>query len=272
MSKSRGVLLVCVLAVAAVAAGLAFLFLNEAERTGPIVTEADRGAAAPAAERLSDAQKQDVRNIVREYLIENPDVIVEALEILQSRHQQTEQQRNRGALAANVDRLVNSRGDPAIGNPEASVTVVEFFDYQCPYCKRMAQDLADLAAEDPDLRIVFKEFPVFGTESTLATRAALAAAKQGKYLEFHLAVMNLRGAPSESAIFRLASRLDLDLDRLRTDMQSQEIEATIQDNYRLAQEIGVRGTPAFIVGDELIPGAMSLQAMRDLIARKREES
>ncbi|MBO6785053.1 MAG: DsbA family protein [Alphaproteobacteria bacterium] len=264
MSKSHGALLGGVLVLAAFVAGLVFFYLERPDRSGPIVTEAEG--------ELSDTQKQEVRETVRAYLLENPDVIVEALEILQTRRQQAEQQRQRGVLAANADRIVDERRDPVIGNPDGSVTIVEFFDYQCPYCKRMAQDMFDLAAEDPDLRIVFKEFPVFGTESILAARAALAAAKQGKYREFHLAVMNLRGAPSETAVFRLADSLGLDLDRLRNDMQSQDIEDTIQANYRLAQEIGVRGTPAFVVGNELIPGAMSLDAMRDLIARTREES
>lgn len=136
----------------------------------------------------------------------------------------------------------------------------------------MAEDLAALTQEDPDLRIVFKEFPVFGTESTLATRAALAAARQGKYQEFHLGIMGLRGAPSERAIFRLADRLGLDEERLRRDMNSPEIENNIQANYRLAQEIGIRGTPAFIVGNQLIPGAMSPEAIRELIARQRDGS
>lgn len=168
-----------------------------------------------------------------------------------------------------MDQLVNSRRDPFIGNPDASVTVVEFFDYQCPYCKRMAQDLAEIAAEDPDVKIVFKEFPVFGRESTLANRAALASEKQGKYLEFHLAVMGLRGAPSENAIFRIASRLGMDLERLRRDMQAPSIDNQIQINLQLARQVGVRGTPAFIVGDQLVPGAMSPDQMRQLIARKR---
>jgi protein-disulfide isomerase len=168
-----------------------------------------------------------------------------------------------------MEQLVNSRRDPFIGNPDASVTVVEFFDYQCPYCKRMAQDLAKIAAEDPDVKIIFKEFPVFGRESTLATRAALASAKQGKYAEFHLAIMGLRGAPSENALFRVASRLGMDLDRLRRDMQSPSIETQIQTNLQLARQVGVRGTPAFIVGDQLVPGAMSPEQMRQLIAEKR---
>lgn len=268
MPESRGAIFVAVLIAALVA--LAIVFPQTGQRDGPIVTETPRARGVTTA--FNDLQKNDIRNTVREYLLENPAVIVEALEALQARQQQTGPAHSRGALSANNDSLVNSRRDPSIGNPNASVTVVEFFDYQCPYCKRMAQDLVKLTEEDPDLRIVFKEFPVFGTESTLATRAALAAAKQGKYAEFHLAVMGLRGTPSETAIFRLANKLGLNEERLRQDMQSDEIESMIQANYQLAQQIGVRGTPAFIVGDELIPGALSPQAMRDLIARKREES
>jgi len=266
--ESRGAIFVAVLIAALVA--LAIVFPQFGQQDGPIVMETPRTGTVTTS--FSDIQKNDIRNTVREYLLENPTVIVEALEALQARQQQTEQQQSRGALSAHSGRLLNSRQDPSIGNPNASVTVVEFFDYQCPYCKRMAEDLVKLTEEDPDLRIVFKEFPVFGTESTLAARAALAAAKQGKYAEFHVAIMGFRGAPSETAIFRLADQLGLNEERLRKDMQSEEIEAMIQANYQLAQQIGVRGTPAFIIGDELIPGALSPQAMRDLIARKREES
>lgn len=266
MNLSRGAGLAIVVIAALVALAIVYPRIGGHEED-VIVTEAPRTGAA-----FSDLEKDEIRNTVREYLIENPTVIVEALEALQERQQLSEQRTSNSALAANRESLLNDRRDPSIGNPEASVTVVEFFDYQCPYCKRMADDLVKLAAEDPDLRIVFKEFPVFGDGSTLATRAALAADKQGKYTEFHLALMNLRGAPSESAISRLADRHGLDSERLRRDMASDEIEAAIQANYRLAQQIGVRGTPAFVIGDQLIPGAMSLDAMRELIAREREDS
>ncbi len=136
----------------------------------------------------------------------------------------------------------------------------------------MAQDLAAIADEDPDLRIVFKEFPVFGEPSALAARAALAANKQGKYLEFHMALMELPGAPSESMIARLAERTDLHLERLRADMESEEIKSMLAETNRLAQRIGVRGTPAFIVRNELIPGAMSPENLREFIARMRSDS
>ncbi len=270
MPQSRGAIFVAVLTTALVA--LAIVYPQTGQRDGPIVTEAPDQLADQATGVFSSQQKNEIRKTVRAYLIENPTVIVEALESLQARQQQSEKQNARSSLSANLDRLLNSKGDPVIGNPNASVTVVEFFDYQCPYCKQMADDMVQLIKEDPDLRIVFKEFPVFGSESTLAARAALAADKQGKYAEFHLGVMNLRGAPSEAAIFRLADSLGLDADRFRQDMNSEDIEATIQENYKLAQDIGVRGTPAFIIGDQMIPGAMSAEDMRALITRTREES
>ena len=265
MSISRGTGLAVVVIVALVA--LALVYPISGDRDGVIVTEVPRTGTA-----FSEVERDEIRNTVREYLIENPTVIVEALEALQERQQLSEQQASQGALTANKDSLLNDRRDPSIGSPDATVTVVEFFDYQCPYCKRMADDLVELAAEDSDLRIVFKEFPVFGDGSTLAARAALAADKQGKYTEFHLALMSLPGAPSENTITRLADRYGLDNERLRRDMASDEIEAAIQANYRLGQQIGVRGTPAFVIGGQLIPGAMSLDAMRDLIVRARDES
>jgi len=270
VAGSRGAIFVAVLIAAVVA--LAIVYPPTGQRDGPIVTELAGQSSARTGGIFSEPQKNEIRETVRQYLIENPAVIVEALEALQARQQQGEQNSARGALSANMDRLTNAPGDPVIGNPDASVTLVEFFDYQCPYCKQMAGDLIELAREDTDLRIVFKEFPVFGAESSLAARAALAADKQGKYAEFHLGIMKLRGAPSEAAIMRLAASLGLDEARFSSDMQSDAIEATIQENYKLAQEIGVRGTPAFIIGNKLIPGAMSADELRALIARTREGS
>ncbi|MDA0786790.1 MAG: DsbA family protein [Proteobacteria bacterium] len=269
MSESRGAVLVALVMAAIVA--LAIIFPALSEKPVQIVTESPgpAGSAAPSTATFTALQKNDIRNTVREYLLDNPQVIVEAIEALQAQQQAGQQQQNHGAIAANREQLFNTRHDPFIGNPDASVTIVEFFDYQCPYCKQMAQDLVDIAAEDPDVKIVFKEFPVFGRESTLAARAALASAKQGKYAEFHLAVMEMRGAPSENALFRVAARLGMDLDRLRRDMQSPSIETQIQTNLQLARQVGVRGTPAFIIGDQLVPGAVSAEQMRQLIIEKR---
>ncbi len=270
MPESRGAIFVAFLMAAIVALAIVFPDV-ERRTTGPIVVETTgTSSGRDTANGPFDAlERNEIRNTVRSYLLENPTVIVEALEILQASQQQTEQRRSSDALASHMDRLTKAHRDPSVGNPDASVTIVEFFDYQCPYCKRMAEDVAAIVAANPDVRIVYKEFPVLRSESTLATRAALAAYRQGKYQEFHLAIMGLRGAPSETAIMRVADRLGLDLDRLRRDMQSPETEQLIQANYRLAQDIGVRGTPAFVIGDQLVPGALDADSMRALIAEKR---
>lgn len=269
MSESRGAVLIALVMAAVVA--LAIVFPSASRQPAQIVSESSAPATTAVTSNapFSALQKNDIRNTVREYLLDNPEVIVEALEALQAQQQHSQQQQNNGAIAANMEQLVGSRRDPFIGNPDASVTIVEFFDYQCPYCKRMAPELAKIVAEDPDVKIIFKEFPVFGPESTLAARAALASAKQGKYREFHMAIMELRGAPSENAIFRVASRLGMDMERLRRDIQSPSIETQIQTNLQLARDVGVRGTPAYVIGDQLVPGAMSLDQMRQLIAEKR---
>lgn len=219
-------------------------------------------------------QKNEIRNTMREYLLENPQVVVEALESLQEQQQQSEGRRQQNAVTARADQLFRTRSDPSVGDPKASVTIVEFFDYQCPYCRRMAQQLAKLNAEDPDLRIVYKEYPVFGPASTLAARGAVGAMRQGKYEEFHLALMGIRGAPSERSIFRVAERIGLDAGRLRADMNSATPQRLFQRNRQLAQELGIRGTPAFVVGDQVIPGAIEIRRLRQLIAeeRKRQQS
>ncbi len=222
-------------------------------------------ARASVAEALSDGQRADVRK----YLIENPNVIVEALDTLKARQQAAEQAKSKQALTRLRGDLVASGRDPTLGPDDASVTIVEFFDYQCPYCKRMTNTVMALMREDGDLRLVFKEFPILGEPSMLASRAALAATKQGKYTEFHIALMNQRGQLSEGSIEQAARMVGIDFDRLREDMQAAEITAIVQINYQLAQAIGVTGTPAFIIGDQIIPGAVDIARLREIVEKAR---
>lgn len=267
--ESLGATLVAVLMIALVALAI----LVPGERRGDTTVSRSSGSEtstlASEGGPFTALQKNDIRNTVREYILENPQVIVEALETIQSQQRHSDGRRQQSAVVARADQLFRSRSDPSVGDPKATVTVVEFFDYQCPYCRRMAQQLAELNKEDPDLRIVYKEFPVFGPASTLAARAALGAARQGKYEEFHLALMGIRGAPSERAIFRAAERIGLDAGRLRADMNSPNAQRIFQRNSQLAQELGIRGTPAFVIGDQVIPGAIEIRRLRELIAEQR---
>jgi protein-disulfide isomerase len=228
-----------------------------------------RAATQTMAGTPSGAGSAAFGDQIRQYLISNPAVVVEALEHMQARQQASERNRAQQALAEKRDALVAAAGDPTIGPDDASVTIVEFFDYQCPYCKQVTDGLLALAAEDDDLRIVFKEFPILGEASVLASRAALAAAKQGKYAEFHVALMNQRGGLSMAGIDQVAQTLGLDLDQLHRDMDAPDVAAIVQANYRLAQAIGVTGTPAFIIGDQLIPGAVEPARLRSLIEQQR---
>ena len=224
--------------------------------------------AAPIEQTITGAQRSEIGQIVRDYLVENPDVIVEVLQILQTRQQAAQQRPQQPQIDMAV--VYNEGMDPVAGNPEGSVTVVEFFDYQCPFCKRMSTSIPRLLESDTDIRFVYKEFPVFGDESTYAARAALASQKQGLYEDYHLALMKNRGRLSNRVVIKLAERVGLDVDQLKADMEAPEIIGTIEENYRLARQLGIRGTPAFIINDELVSGAMDINTMRRLIESKRQ--
>jgi protein-disulfide isomerase len=150
------------------------------------------------------------------------------------------------------------------------VTLVEFFDYRCPYCKQVSPSLQALLKEDPKLRVVYKEFPVLGRESVFAARAALAARKQGKYELFHNALMALKGQLGDDIVLKTAGAVGIDVEKLKADMGAPEIEAQIRRNHELAQALDIRGTPAFIVGTTLIPGAVDVATLRQKIAEARK--
>lgn len=227
-------------------------------------------ARAESEGSATELPVEQVEKIVREYLMREPEIIYQALQELQRRQADATAERQRAAVAANHARLFEQSIDPVAGNPEGNVTVVEFFDYQCQYCRRVVPSLQALLKEDQQLRLVFKEFPILGEASVTAARASLAAHAQGqdRYLPFHLALMGARDL-SLDGIMALAESVGLDTERLRSEMQSPEIEAQIQANYALAHELGIEGTPAFVVGDELIPGAVEKARLAQLIEEAR---
>ena len=173
-------------------------------------------------------------------------------------------------IVARQDELLNDPASPVGGNPDGDVTLVEFFDYQCPYCKTIFPSIQALLAEDRNLRYVFKEIPILGRASVFAARAALAAHRQGKYLEFHAALMLARGKLTETKVMRLAEKVGLDMDRLPRDMADRAIGDIIRRNLELAVALGIDGTPAFIIGDTQIPGAVEIDTLKALIARARQ--
>ena len=228
------------------------------------VTQA--AAQAPAA----NVSRDQIEQIVREYLLNHPEIIVEAIEGLEEKRRRATEDSQRAALATQRDLILNDPDAPVGGNPGGDVTLVEFFDYRCPYCKQVAQPLAQLIKEDGKVRFVFKELPVLGPDSVMAARAALAAHMQGKYAEMHDALLRHRGTYDDQAIARIAAEVKLDPRRLKADMAKPEITAMLDRNRQLARDLAVTGTPAFVVGNMVVPGAVDLETLKKLVADARQ--
>jgi protein-disulfide isomerase len=221
---------------------------------------------------FSADQAQGIERIVRDYLLANPEVLVEALGEYQKRQKLAEKQLQQRAIGERQQDLAGDPGAPVLGNPQGDVLVVEFFDYRCQYCRSVAKLVRDEVASDGNVRLVMKEFPILGPQSLHAARAALAAAKQDKYEAFHTALMSEPGDMSEGHVQRVAAGVGLDVERLRQDMRDPEVEAILRRNYELAEALGIKGTPAFVVGRTLVPGAISADDFRQLIAEARAKA
>jgi protein-disulfide isomerase len=228
--------------------------------------------AADAPKTFTPEQEKAIRDIVREYLVNNPEVLIEAIESLQEKQQAAEKDMRQKALAQNRAELERDPASPVAGNPKGDVTVVEFFDYRCPYCKSVSERLFNVVKADGKVRYVFKEFPILGPESVFAAKAALAAAKQGKYVEFHKALMAARGGLDQNAVMATAKSVGLDVDRLREDMDGSDIARSLERNLQLARSLKIDGTPAFVIGDRLIPGAVSTEALKSTIEEIRKSN
>ena len=195
---------------------------------------------------------------------------LDALRGLERRPRRLDPAQFRRQAAAHRDELLRDPESPVGGNRDGDVTVVEFFDYRCGYCIAMAPRLETLLDADRGLRFVYKEWPILGPMSEYAARAALAARRQGRYQDFHAALMRLRGRLTEATVLDAARRLGLDPERLREDMKSPEIDRALDDNRALAAELGITGTPAFVIGDRLVPGAVPLGELKAAVAAARD--
>ncbi len=226
-------------------------------------------AAATTATASDPAFRQAVEDIVRQYLVAHPEIIEESLQALDSKRAAEEKTRVRDLIAERQAELLHDVASPVSGNPVGTVTLVEFFDYRCGFCKRVAAAVTQLQQDDPEVRVVYKDFPILGETSVFAARAALASKGQGKHKLFHEALLASESDLTEDAVFRIAAEVGLDVTRLRTDMADPAIQVSIDRNHKLAKDLGIAGTPGFIAGQELAPGAMELQALKDLVARAK---
>ena len=217
-----------------------------------------------------DAFERRVREVIRR----SPDEIAESLQGRQSRGPQSRlstQDEVRAVIAQRRNEILRDRESPVGGNPDGGVTIVEFFDYNCPYCRRVAPMLEEIEQADRDLRFVYKEFPILGPNSVFAARAALAAARQGRYIAYHKAMMRSPEPITADSALAIAASIGLDVDRLRMDMDDSAIAAAIDRNLDLAQALRINGTPGFVVGDNVFLGALPMSTLQTLVDRARRK-
>lgn len=233
--------------------------------------------AAPTVRAQTGAipgeQRQAVEQIVKEYLLKNPEVLQDALTELERRQQDAQKTAQAGALSEARETLTNSPHGAVIGNPQGDITLVEFFDYNCGYCKRALGDVRTLVKSDPKLRVVLKDFPVLGPDSVEASRIALAVKQQlkgDKLFDYHVKLMETKGRVNGERALGLAKEMGVDMARLQKDMESPDVRAAIQENVSLGDKLGLTGTPSFIVGDEVISGAVGVEPIRKVVAGVRQ--
>jgi protein-disulfide isomerase len=236
-------------------------------------------ATAPASatgdsEAFSAAQARAIENIVKNYLVQHPEVLQDAMEALDRRQKEADAEKARVTIKDNNATIFNSAHQVVLGNPQGKVTMVEFFDYNCAFCKRALADMLDLLKSDSDLKFVLKEFPVLGPGSVEAAHVAVAARMQDpsgkKYMEFHQKLLGGRGPADKMRALAVAKDVGFDMARLEKDMNSDEVKATIEENMKLADALGVSGTPTYVVGDEVVVGAVGLDELRAKIKSEQK--
>ena len=229
-------------------------------------------ASASAEESMSNAHKKEVEAVVQEYILNNPEVLMRAIQTYQVQKQAAKRKRAKNNLTSMTTELTLNAGSPVIGNPNGDVTIVEFFDYRCGYCKRVFPTIQALLKEDGNIRYVLKELPILGPDSLFASQAALAVwnTTPEKYLPFHAALMTSRGSLNAAKVFTVADNLALDISAIRKSMKDTPVNDELNKNMELSERLNITGTPAFIIGDQLAPGAISMDELKRMIAQARK--
>jgi protein-disulfide isomerase len=223
-------------------------------------------ATAPAqAAEFSDKQKSEMETIIRNYLLDNPALLREMADKLEANDKKAEEDLRNKALITNKDEVFKKAADPTVGNAKGNVTIVEFMDYNCGWCKKSVGEVQTLLKSDKDIKVIFKDFPIFGEHSEYAARAALAAEKQGKYWELHQAMFAHEGQVTTDVVNQLAEAQGLDLTKLQTDIASKDISERIAANMQLGKELAINGTPAFIIDDQVYGGYLTMDALNAAI-------
>lgn len=233
------------------------------------------GVPAAVAAEFTDAQKAAIEDIVRQLLIKKePDIIVKAADELQKKEQAESASKAQEAIGKNRDKLYNDPDSPVLGNPKGDVTIVEFFDYRCGFCKVVNDSLTKFLEQDKKVRVVLKEYPILGSDSVRASKVALAAFKQDKdkYAKLHDALMRTKENLTEEVLFKAAKSAGLDVDKIKKEMDDPSIEKMIQANKNLGEQAGAHGTPTFIIGDQVYPGALQVEQFQQTVDAVRQKA
>jgi protein-disulfide isomerase len=231
------------------------------------------GAAGARAQNISGAQRGEIEKIIRDYLIQNPEVLQEAMAELEKKQAVEEAAKHKAAVKDNAETIFNSSRQVVVGNPQGDVNFVEFFDYNCGYCKRAMEDMLVLMKADPKLRVVLKEFPVLGPGSVDAARVAVAVRMQDKtgkkYMDFHQKLLTGRGQVDKARAMAVAKEVGLDMGRIERDMASDEVRLTLEESLKLAEKLGLNGTPSYVIGNNVVVGAVGVDKLKENINTAR---
>ncbi|MFN0263330.1 DsbA family protein [Tepidamorphus sp. 3E244] len=230
----------------------------------------DTGAPSEQIIALNDTQRDEVRSLVRETLIDNPEILEEVSVALEQKRSEAENDRRKGMISERKDLIFSSAADHVAGNPEGDVTIVEFFDYNCPYCQRALGDIQELIESDPNVKVVFKEFPVLSEESYDAALVGIAMEKQNLYMPFHDKLLMHQGRANKATALQIAQDLGADMAKLEADMADPAAIETLRGTHSLADDLGINGTPAYVIGDEVLVGLAPLTELKKQIANVRE--
>ncbi|GAD56870.1 DsbA family protein [Limimaricola cinnabarinus] len=235
-------------------------------------------AAGPAValelDAMTDAERDAFGEQVRAYLLENPEVLMEAIAVLDQKQAEVAAQGDSAMIDSHAAALFESEGDWQGGNPDGDITVVEFMDYKCGYCRRAFPEVEELISSDGNIRYILKEFPILGEQSTMAAQFALAVREiegDEAYKQAHNALMTMRADVSEESLTALADSLDADFEAVQAEMASPRVAAIIAGNHQLAQAMQISGTPSFVMGDQMLRGYVPLAQMREMVAQNRAE-
>jgi protein-disulfide isomerase len=231
------------------------------------------GVVPGQAQGFTGAQKSEIEKIVRDYLIANPDVLQEAIAALEKKQAAEEAAKHQAAVKDNAEAIFNSPRQVTVGNPQGDVTFVEFFDYNCGYCKRAMIDMFELMKQDPKLRVVLKEFPVLGQASVEVARVGVAVRMQDKtgkkYLEFHQKLLSGRGQVDKARAIAVAKEVGLDAARIERDLNSEEVRLTLEESLKLAEKLGLNGTPSYVIGPHVVVGAVGVEQLKEKVNSAR---